>query len=256
MRLTDQLGDDIDRIQIILWRKRSTGERYIDELVRLREDADTALAELSRIPDVQPVQEIIEGIGHELEEFKRLTGAAITIEEQAEAQPLLDKLLTASGRIHALIDDLGAYTAGYRDEELDEAYQQTRSFLALVMGALADLLVLSAGVTVNVVRGIRQPVARLMEANGELSRRNFRYRADENLLDEFGDLARSFNRMADELSRGRATAPGSHSPTRGHRRPRGSQRPGSHRGRGRTGAIAATGQHGVRMRYSDAETGA
>ena len=201
LRLTDQIRDSVERIQIDLWRKRVTEDPSIDELIRLTESADQALAELSLIHDVQPTIGTINEIRTELEEFKRLTSAAITISDAVEARRRLDELLAVSDRTHELISQLNEYTSRHADEEFGKSHQQTRLFLALVLGALAGLFVLSTGLVVNVVRGIAEPVNRLMSATQRFAERDFAYRADESLLGEFGDLAVSLNRMAGELSR-------------------------------------------------------
>lgn len=68
----------------------------------------------------------------------------------------------------------------------------------IILGVIAVLV--AWGIAILVARGITRPILRLVEVTNMISKGDLSQRADINLNDEVGDLARSFNKMTDKLS--------------------------------------------------------
>src|SRR5688572_18220513 len=76
----------------------------------------------------------------------------------------------------------------------------TRQAVALIPGALASILIASV-LAMIFARRIVQPIDELVDATNRLADGDLAHRVSIRRKDELGNLARSFNTMADELSR-------------------------------------------------------
>jgi methyl-accepting chemotaxis protein WspA len=79
---------------------------------------------------------------------------------------------------------------------VENAYQASR---AIVIVFLLVALVLSMGLVFWVLQSTTNPLSRLLEMARRLGSGDLSHRLDLQRQDEFGDLARGFNRMSDEL---------------------------------------------------------
>jgi two-component system sensor histidine kinase GlrK len=99
--------------------------------------------------------------------------------------------------------------------QIDVAYESTQSSINLELQRSAETateaeqvswitavaaLALSATVVFSIVRSISGSFSRLMDATRRISNERFAERIPEDRNDEFGELARSFNRMAGRLA--------------------------------------------------------
>ena len=66
---------------------------------------------------------------------------------------------------------------------------------------LLGMLAIFTGIILSVLMGIRfsRPISKLVEATEKISEGNYKLQIDLNRKDEFGNLARAFNRMSDDL---------------------------------------------------------
>jgi methyl-accepting chemotaxis protein WspA len=79
---------------------------------------------------------------------------------------------------------------------VENAYQATR---ALVVVFLLVALAISMGLVFWMLQSTTSPLSRLLDMVGRLGAGDLSHRLDLKRQDEFGDLARGFNRMSDEL---------------------------------------------------------
>jgi adenylate cyclase len=96
----------------------------------------------------------------------------------------------------------------YRDKQLGEVHvgisidfiedviwQETKKIFSMTF------IILSLGILIAVSMGIHfsKPISKLVEATHEISRGNFKHKVHFRRKDEFGNLAKAFNHMSDEL---------------------------------------------------------
>ena len=81
-----------------------------------------------------------------------------------------------------------------------DAFRVDRVFAAVVVGSTILGILLAAGVSFGIARYITRRLRKLVEGAGLVARGQFSYRVEESPNDEFGELARAFNRMGDELA--------------------------------------------------------
>ena len=93
-------------------------------------------------------------------------------------------------------DKWGSVKVGLSLAEVQSAIRRTR--LALILIGLGGFLLGLAGATI-LARRIARPLQRLVEGTVRISRGDFAHRIPVDSPDEVGDLARSFNAMAEKL---------------------------------------------------------
>ena len=77
------------------------------------------------------------------------------------------------------------------------------TYMAILMALTCLVLFVSMWLALYLSRFVTRPVAALAEATQEISRGNLEHRVETPAADEFGDLVRSFNQMAEELQSNR-----------------------------------------------------
>lgn len=88
--------------------------------------------------------------------------------------------------------------------QLARGRRQVRlTYMAILMALTGLVLFVSMWLALYLSRFVTRPVAALAEATQEISRGNLEHRVEIPAADEFGDLVRSFNRMAEELQSNR-----------------------------------------------------
>src|SRR5215469_1837716 len=98
--------------------------------------------------------------------------------------------------------ELGANQRHYLD--LARERRQVRlTYMVILMALTGLVLFVSMWLALYLSRFVTRPVVALAEATQEISRGNLNHRVEIPAADEFGDLVRSFNRMAEELQTSR-----------------------------------------------------
>lgn len=88
--------------------------------------------------------------------------------------------------------------------ELAQERRQVRlTYMVILMALTGLVLFVSMWLALYLSRFVTRPVVALAEATQEISRGNLNHRIEIPAADEFGDLVRSFNRMAEELETSR-----------------------------------------------------
>jgi hypothetical protein len=88
--------------------------------------------------------------------------------------------------------------------ELARERRQVRlTYMVILMALTGLVLFVSMWLALYLSRFVTRPVVALAEATQEISRGNLNHRVEIPAADEFGDLVRSFNRMAEELQTSR-----------------------------------------------------
>jgi signal transduction histidine kinase len=85
----------------------------------------------------------------------------------------------------------------------NKAESRSSRAIGLGIGGLGLLLVVAIGFTAYLRRSVLRPVRTVAEATGRLAAGDLKTRVPAQREDELGELARSFNSMADSLERGR-----------------------------------------------------
>lgn len=89
------------------------------------------------------------------------------------------------------------------DRPVDFYYAEARSVALKIFVGAASSLTIGAALAFFFARSLTGPIRRLAKATEAVAGGNFGYRVPESRTDELGDLARSFNAMACELTLGR-----------------------------------------------------
>lgn len=84
-----------------------------------------------------------------------------------------------------------------------ERRQVRLTYMVILMALTGLVLFVSMWLALYLSRFVTRPVVALAEATQEISRGNLNHRIEIPAADEFGDLVRSFNRMAEELQTSR-----------------------------------------------------
>jgi methyl-accepting chemotaxis protein WspA len=130
------------------------------------------------------------------DEFLRLAQTGQVKEAKAK---LLNEVRPAQAALIDRLSDLVNVEQTVVDEErqmVENAYQATR---ALVVVFLLVALAISMGLVFWMLQSTTSPLSRLLDMVGRLGAGDLSHRLDLKRQDEFGDLARGFNRMSDEL---------------------------------------------------------
>ena len=85
-----------------------------------------------------------------------------------------------------------------------KAEQRSERAIQLGVGGLALVIAVALGFTLYLRRSVLRPVRTVAEATGRLAAGDLSTRVPDQREDELGELARSFNSMADSLQRGRS----------------------------------------------------
>ncbi|HEV2821260.1 MAG TPA: ATP-binding protein [Solirubrobacteraceae bacterium] len=101
--------------------------------------------------------------------------------------------------VEGAIGELGALRRGVVRESAQRAADRSTLAIGLGVGGLGLVLGVAAGLALYLGRSIVRPVRTVARATGRLAAGDLSTRVPEEREDELGDLARSFNAMADRL---------------------------------------------------------
>ena len=104
-------------------------------------------------------------------------------------------------RSHAKLRLPGLDWALMAEIDEDEAFQPVRALRNRILGIGTAVALLFLGAATWLARSVTQPVLALARAAGRLGEHDFGYRLPSGRNDELGELAASFNRMAENLER-------------------------------------------------------
>jgi methyl-accepting chemotaxis protein len=160
------------------------------------EEWQTKPAELERVARFTAFLEASE---YRFDEVERLRQQG----KRGEAAQALSKFSEEEidGKFQPLIDAaIGAEreTARVAQERLESLVSRSR-WIAILAASVAALFSLASGIVL--LRGVRKPIAALMQGTDAIASGHLEYRIALVTGDEFGYLAAHFNQMADELER-------------------------------------------------------
>jgi signal transduction histidine kinase len=167
-------------------------------------------SELARLVSDDPGQQRrVREIGVAIDDYatlwaRPLIGTAKQSLDVAKSQTVTDS--AGRTRLDAIRQDFARLFARERSviaSREDRAGARSSSAIAFGIGGLGLVFATAIGVAVYLRRSIVRPVLNVAEATGRLAHGELSARVPAQRLDELGDLARSFNSMADSLQRSR-----------------------------------------------------
>ena len=154
-------------------------------------------------------QQRVMRIGKEIEDYVDLWAKPVIGVAGATPEVARSQLLTNTGRerldeIRAQFARLFARERAVIRSRKDRAESRSSRAIAFGGGGLGLLIAVAIGFTLYLRRSVVAPVLEVADATGRLASGDLSTRVQTDREDELGDLARSFNSMADSLERGRA----------------------------------------------------
>ncbi|MDQ3675533.1 MAG: ATP-binding protein [Actinomycetota bacterium] len=153
-------------------------------------------------------QRRVRAIGVKIDDYANywahpLIGVARKDLADARSQVVTDGGRTRIDTIRREFDGLFARERAVIASREDRAEARSSSAIAFGIGGVGLVLSIALGFTLYLRRSVVRPVLRVAEATGRLADGELATRVPAQRLDELGDLARSFNSMADSLQRSR-----------------------------------------------------
>jgi len=201
-RLAGALEREDDAVLLIL----AADQRGNQVLVTERAVVNGAMADLFAVLGDDDEREFGRPLQAELRAYREAADAVI------RAAPERDALLQYHERANPLLRGAVAVTTRIRDRHVelartavagarDEASAARRAVLAITLVALA----IAVAVTWHLTRTVIGPVRRLTRGANAIRRGDFSERIDVRSQDELGELAATFNQMAEDLAEVRRT---------------------------------------------------
>jgi signal transduction histidine kinase len=181
--------------------------RFLEPAERALEDYPAQLERLrdSAAPEAEQ-RAAVERLSESIEDYVGLWARPLISLANDRLPAARSVLLTRGGRER--LDAIAADFAGIFERERRLARERTQRArdqadlaIGLGIGGLAFVLAVAAGLAVFLRRTVVRPVLDLAEATERLAEGDLSRRVAQERPDELGDLARSFNAMADSLQR-------------------------------------------------------
>lgn len=211
LSLANQLEKALLSIESGLNRYVTTGERrYLEAVERELAAYPAQTRRLAGLVSDDPGQQRrVQALGEAIRDYDDLWATTlIEIVEEEGFEDARSQVQTNGGRER--LDRVRAQFASLFDRERavirarEEAAERGSSrAIGLGTGGLALVLAISLGFTFYLRRSVLRPVRTVAEATGRLAAGDLTTRVPAEREDELGELARSFNTMADSLERGR-----------------------------------------------------
>ena len=201
-RLAGALEREDDAVLLIL----AGDERGTQELIRERAVVDRALAELFDVLGPNDERELATPLREALRAYRQASDGVVSV------APERDALVQYHQRANPVLRRVVALTTSIRDRHFelaraavggarDQAASARRIVLLITLVALGIAVLVAWHLTRTVVGPVRQ----LMRGANAIRQGRFDERIDVASRDELGELATSFNQMADDLSEFRRT---------------------------------------------------
>lgn len=196
-----EMSNTINEIEITLREVQLRRERHLDVLLEQMETLRKQVAWLGH----QEGRPLPEGQGELLEimralpVFERHVSMLATTQDAALAEAHMHAALESSVVLRRNGTALAGIMRSHIAHEEEAAIRDFRN-LVLVLG-IAFLVVINGAVVVllHLARTVLRPVDALVEASRRLAREEFETRVAVDGNDEFGELARAYNQLAEQL---------------------------------------------------------
>lgn len=185
-------------------------ERFLEPAAEALERYPGRIEALERLVAEDPVQaQRLRDLKTRLDKWVRLSArplVALARDDRRSAQSVVaaSDAQWRLGAIEGALGELGALRRGVVRESAQRAADRSVLAIGFGVGGLGLVLGVAAGLTLYLGRSIVGPVRAVARATGRLAAGDLSTRVPEEREDELGDLARSFNAMADRLQVNRA----------------------------------------------------
>lgn len=197
----DSLGRVVHIIEVGLFDLRLNDQKPLDELINAVDKAQQLMDRIGTysLCDTAECGPLYARIKEQLPEFRRHISALATTQDQALAMHHHDLTLSAAARMR---QDIMSLSSCVHDRARAEQEALSTRFRWVVLGLSIVFLIainISVVVLLRLGRMILQPIGILIEATRQLSHENLDYRAKFDGADEFGQLAKAYNTLAERL---------------------------------------------------------
>lgn len=185
-------------------------ERFLETAAEALERYPERIEALERLVGEDPVQaQRLRDLRTRLDKWVRLSARPLVALAREDRRSAQSEMQTGDGRwrlsaLEGAVGELGALRRGVVREGAQRAADRSTLAIGFGVGGLGLVLGVAAGLAVYLGRSIVRPVRTVARATGRLAAGDLSTRVPEEREDELGDLARSFNAMADRLQVNRA----------------------------------------------------
>lgn len=199
----NSLGTTISMIEIDLYQMQLGRQRHLDPLIESFEAMEREVGSIGQhyiVHDEPRCGEIFAQLKGRLPAFRQYVGELATAPTPLMAQRHNREATVAAVGLRQDILQLSAYV---REHARGEQAELTAYFRRLVLGLIIVFILL---INVSVIALLRmasmvlKPVEKLVEASRQLGQENFDYRVRIAQNDEFDELGRAHNTLAEQLA--------------------------------------------------------
>ena len=176
---------------------------YLEKFRQIADEFDAALRHLESVALSESETERLVALIEAWEQFRPLTDelpALVRAAPTGAVPNLLGRLAQQLDTLQALTRSLGDASQEAMLARLERSAGAARAAERLSWIAAAAALLLSVLISALIIRSISESLARLKRGTHEIAEGNFRYRLDTGRNDEFAQVARHFNTMAERLA--------------------------------------------------------
>lgn len=197
----NDVNSKVTLVQVELYQLQLNHKRHLDDLIDLVESIRQAIEALGTHDLLQqmPIAEVYRRVAARQPEFEQHVAALATARDPELAQFHTLATLSLSVAMERDVLELGRTL---RERARLEQQQLTSRFRATVLGlTVVFLLVINVSVIVllRMASIVVQPVERLVDASRHLAQGRFEHRVHLDQHDEFDELARAYNHLAEQL---------------------------------------------------------
>ncbi len=197
----NELSINVNAIEVELYELQLGKQRHLDALIDLVDSTKQIVREMDTQYVVHEAssEPFFKSICDQMPGFERHVGALATVQDEALAKRHGDAALSAAVTLRQSTLPLSRYVRAHAHAEHESL---SNWFRWLVLGlAIVFVLVINVSVIVLLRMGsmVLQPVDKLLTATRELGREHFDYRVKLDQNDEFDELGRAYNSLAEQL---------------------------------------------------------
>ncbi len=197
--LREHLLIEIKSSQADLYMKDTQYAGSIDSLVTHVRNIDATINACFTCHHTEAVAQRLASLHDKIERYKNGLSRVLTIRANAKRRRAEEETTVQLGtEVASEVNDITTLTNKKLQERTQAAFvdiARTKKFLYLI---LACVPLLALGLAIVFIRGFTTPLSELLMATRRLKEGNLSYRIGR-LPDEFGEVAASFNAMADSL---------------------------------------------------------